>query len=179
MDWLSTPAIRTLRFINDGEANLMKSQNSRGLKGRLEKGILTERDVQRTVDTLSGMFSPEIYDLMKGLGVDPEMLIRFSTLGSHCSKRRVEIGWDVKEAARKLGLPDFRVQAIESGSQREMSQVEIRLYVDLLGLGEWFEKWRKANRQAFASLPEYPDRDTPWARKLSKVKQQKVPKKKS
>ena len=58
-----------------------------------------------------------------------------------------------------------------------MSQVEIRLYVDLLGLGEWFEKWRKANRQALASLPESPDRDTPWARKLRKVNQPKGRKK--
>jgi hypothetical protein len=53
-----------------------------------------------------------------------------------------------------------------------LSTPAIRLTVDLLGLGEWFEKWRKANRQAFASLPEYPDRDTPWARKLRKVKQE-------
>ncbi len=157
----------------------MKSQNGPGLKGRLKKGILTERDVQQAVDAINGMFSPEIRAMIQRFGVDPEMVIRFSTLGSHCSKRRVELGWDEKEAARKLGLPGYRVQAIESGSQREMSQVEIRLYVDLLGLGEWFEKWRKVNRQAFASLPEYPDRDTPWARKLSKVKQQKVPKKKS
>ena len=48
----------------------------------------------------------------------------------------------------------------------------IRLTVYLLGLGEWFEKWRKANRHAFALLLEYPDRDMPWARKLREVKQE-------
>jgi hypothetical protein len=166
-----------LRFNNNEGAYLMKSQNGRGLKERSKKGILTDRDVQLTVDAINGMFSPEIRAMIQRFGVDPENVVRFSTLASHCRKRRMELGWEVKEAARKLGLPDYRVQAIESGSQSEMTQVEIRLYVDLLGVGEWFEKWRKANRQAFASLPEYPDRDTPWARKLSKVKQPKGRKK--
>ena len=151
----------------------MDAKSRRGLKARLEKGILTERDVQLTVEAINGMFSPEIRAMIQRFGVDPENVVRFSTLASRCRNRRMELGWEVKEAARKLGLPDYRVQTIESGSEREMTQVEIRLYVDLLGVGEWFEKWRKANRQAFASLPEYPDRDTPWARKLRKVKQPK------
>ena len=112
------------------------------------------------------MFTPDIHAMMKEFGVDAETTIRLSLLASKCRERRMELGWDLKLAATKVGVPRYRIDAIESCGHRETSQKEIRLYVKVLGLGEWFEKWQKANRRVLATIAAEPDRDTPWAKRV-------------
>jgi DNA-binding XRE family transcriptional regulator len=144
----------------------MKTRKAAGLESRLRKRILTDRDVNDVVARVTRMFSPEAHAMMKELGVDPETTIRLSLLASKCRERRMELGWDLKQAAGKVGVPPYRIDAIESGSYKEISQKEVRLYIKLLDIDEWFEKWRKANRRVFTSLAVEPDRNTPWAKKV-------------
>ena len=112
------------------------------------------------------MFSPDIHAMMREFGVDPETTIRLSLLASKCRERRRELGWELKRAAEKVGVPRYRINAIESGSHKEMSQKEVRLYVKAPDIIEWFEKWRRANHRVFGSLAAEPNRDTPWAKRV-------------
>ena len=127
---------------------------------------MTDRDIQDVVARVTGMYTPDIEAIMKEYGVDPETTIRLSLLGSKCRQRRVELGWDLKQAAMEAGVPRSRIGAIESGGNKETSQKEVRLYVRLLGISIWFAKWQRANRQAFLSLPVEPDQHTAWARNV-------------
>ena len=155
---------------NPKEARGVKAAKPIGLESRLKKGLLTARDMEAVIAGVTSIFPTDVLAMMKGLGVDPETTIRLSLLGLKCRERRRELGWALKQAAERLGVPRYRIKAIESGSHKEMSQKEVHLYVTALDILDWFEKWRRANRRVFASLPADPDRDTAWARKVRGAK---------
>ena len=152
----------------------MKAPKPIGLESRLKKGLLTARDLEAVIAGVTSIIPTNILAMMKRLGVDPEATIRLSFLGSKCRERRRELGWAPKQAAEKLGVPRYRIEAIESGSHKEMSQKEVELYVTALDILDWFEKWRRVNRRVFASLPADPDRDTAWAKKVRGAKVQRL-----
>jgi transcriptional regulator with XRE-family HTH domain len=103
---------------------------------------------------------------MKRFKIDPETMIRLGLLGTRCRARRDELGWDQKEAARRMRVPRYRIDGIEDGSGRETSQKEIRVYIRILGIETWFGEWLHSNRKTFETLPLNPTRETPWAKRL-------------
>ncbi len=144
----------------------MKSRRNAGLHSRLTNRILTDRGISDVVSRVNAMFSPAVRAMAKRFGGDVERTIRLSLLGSKCRERRCEIEWTLKQAAEKVGVPRYRIEAIESPAQGEFSQKEIRLYVKALRLQVWFRKWEKANRRAFASIAVEPPHNTPWAKRV-------------
>ncbi|MBI1807555.1 MAG: hypothetical protein HYR76_10945 [Ignavibacteria bacterium] len=132
----------------------------------MKSKIVTHKDINFLVAEGLKIFTPDMLSLMKQLGVSPEITIRLSFLSAKCSETRAKLGWDLPTAARKIGVPRYRIAAIESGQHTGFSQKEVRLYVKALGIDEWFERWRKANRQMFLTIAKVPDGSTPWAKKV-------------
>ena len=136
---------------------------------RFRSGATTDEDIQHLAEKLDQMFPPDWLALMKEYGIDPHMLIRFSLLGNTCKTRRAELGWDQKQAAARVGIPVYRVKAIESSLNREMSRKETRLYARILGIEPWFLSWLDANRATFDSLDEAPEQKTSWAARIRRM----------
>jgi len=144
----------------------MASLNQTARHSRIKKGILTDKDVKSVVRKVRQMFTPEMLAMFEKSGLDTEKSIRFSLLSSKCQKRRQALGWDLKKAGEKVGVPQYRIRAIESGYHREFSQKEVRLYVKVLGIDVWFQKWQKVNHKAFNTLDAEPDHSSSWAKKV-------------
>ena len=132
----------------------------------MKSKIVTDKDIDFLVAEGLKFITPEMLELMKQLGVDPETTIRLSFLSAKCSEARAKLGWDLPTAAGKIGVPRYRIDSIESGERSGFSQMEVRLYIKALGIEEWFEKWRRANRRTFAAIAEAPDGSTPWAKRV-------------
>ncbi len=145
---------------------LMTSKKLIALKKRFKEGILNDNDVRRIVGQMDDILTPDMRMFMNKFDVDLEFTVRVSTLASRCKNEREMLGWSVKQAAEKVGVPQYRIRAIESGSQRGFSQKEVRIYVNVLGLNDWFSRWHRANRMMFKTIPANPDRVSPWARKV-------------
>jgi hypothetical protein len=132
-----------------------------------KRTILRNSEVEYLVGRITQSVTPEIMEMANDFGLDLDKIIRFTTVAKQCALARERLGRDVKGVSRELGLPQYRIQAIEDGRFREFSQKELILYVELLGIKEWFQKWRRVNRKAFLSLQSIPDRRTPWARRVA------------
>ncbi len=144
----------------------MKPRKNARLLERMRSMIVTDKDINFLVGEGLKIFTPEMLSLMKQFAVNPETTIRLSFLSARCSQARAKLGWDLPTAAGKIGVPRYRIIAIESGRHTEFSQMEVLLYIKALGIDEWFEKWRKANRRTFATIPEAPAGSTPWAKRV-------------
>src|SRR2546422_2704540 len=100
---------------------------------RMKSRIVTDKDIDFLVAEGLKIFTPDMLSMMKQLGFNPETAIRLSFLSSKCSEARAKLGWDLPTAARKVGVPRYRIAAIESGQHTGFSQKEVRLYVKVLG----------------------------------------------
>ena len=89
---------------------------------------------------------------MKALGVNFEDVIRLSSLGTKCKEAREELGLSVKDVSKKLGVPQYRVKAIEKPDESKIIPDVLLKYVEFLELESWFEKWKDANSKLAGRL---------------------------
>jgi transcriptional regulator with XRE-family HTH domain len=81
-----------------------------------------------------------------------ERTVRLLPLGARCTQARARVGASVKDVARRLGVPQYRIRAIESGSLGYIRLDVLQAYVAFLGLERWYAKWRRANAALSAEL---------------------------
>ncbi len=119
---------------------------------RRKQAILTDAEVadvsNATVDFLRNNFG----DHPSFTPARVERTVRMIPLGARCSEAREQLGASLKETARQLRVPQYRLRAIESGSLREVRLDVLQEYVVFLGLERWYPKWRRANGALLAEL---------------------------
>ena len=71
--------------------------------------------------------------------------IRFLSVAQKCSARRQSKGISIKEAAKAIGAPQYRLKDIEQSSLRDVQAPILLRYIDFLGLKRWFGQWKAAN----------------------------------
>ena len=96
-----------------------------------------------------------------GHGVDIEFICRFSPLGKIIAVARERHGLSVRDAARRSGLRQMDVRAIETSGADEIAPGLIGRYAIFLGLGRYLSAWREANpklaaRWSAAPAPKLP-----------------------
>jgi transcriptional regulator with XRE-family HTH domain len=84
-------------------------------------------------------------------GVNLDEVIRFQVVKRRCVDARAAEGLGLRDAAKRLGVPQYRIRDIESGSIQNVSPPILHRYLEMLGLTAWYEKWSQAN-------PELADR---------------------
>ncbi len=114
--------------------------------------ILTDAEVAALGALLRASLGPEVVRIADRVGVDPEKLLRFRPLSVRCAAAREQLGLSIREAARRLKAPQFRLKDIEQGRFFAVQPEVLRRYVGLLQLEAWFRRWRAANRALAAEL---------------------------
>ena len=69
---------------------------------------------------------------------------RWHALGARCRQARGARG--IREISVALGIPQYRLRAIEGGLLREFRADFARRYSHFLGIDEWVARWCRANR---------------------------------
>jgi hypothetical protein len=119
---------------------------------RTKQAILTD-------DEVAAISNAAVEFLRSNLGQHPffnrpqvERTVRMLPLGTRCAEARERIGASVKDVARELRVPQYRVRAIESGSLRQIQLEVLEKYISFLGLQRWYGKWRAANQALLGEL---------------------------
>jgi hypothetical protein len=114
--------------------------------------ILSEDEICLISRRLKRVMSPIFGEVSSRYGLNIEDTIRFQAVATRLREAREHRSMDLKAAAKALGVPQYRLRDIEKGHLEEIKPAVIRQYIDFLGLGKWFARWRKANSQLAARL---------------------------
>jgi predicted XRE-type DNA-binding protein len=104
--------------------------------------------VKRTKDALG----KDITLLAEGLGVNLEHIVRFTFIARICKDAREQKKISIKEISKSLNVPQYTIKNIEENKVPDISISALKHYVDLLGLNEVFEKWKKENLEVIKSF---------------------------
>jgi hypothetical protein len=69
---------------------------------------------------------------------------RWHALGERCRQARGARG--IRDVSVALGIPQYRLRAVEGGLLREVRVDLARRYFCFLGINEWVATWCRANR---------------------------------
>lgn len=109
--------------------------------------ILTNAEVKVVAGEAQRVFGPELADLLNTSRVKFEDVIRWSSLGARCQQARAEHGMSIRDVAIALKVPQYRLQAIEKGTLRELKPTIARRYFQFLGIESWVKRWSRVNRE--------------------------------
>ncbi|MGH9199829.1 MAG: helix-turn-helix domain-containing protein [Vicinamibacterales bacterium] len=70
---------------------------------------------------------------------------RWHALGARCRQARGARG--IRDVAVALGIPEYRLRAVEGGLLKEVRVDLARRYFRFLGIDEWVATWCRANRE--------------------------------
>jgi hypothetical protein len=96
---------------------------------------------------IAATFGPPLMELVQKAGLSIEDTIRFHLVSKKCREERERAGLSIKDAARRLSVPQYGICAVESVNIRNVAPVLLRNYLDLLGLTEWYSEWTQANAE--------------------------------
>lgn len=107
--------------------------------------ILSDDLVQALGKGVASMLGPSVVAAADRYGVAVEDVIRFQSVRQHCLEAREKTGVQLKEAAHRLGVPQYRLRDIETGLFGSIQPDVLRRYLDLLGLSSWYAEWARSN----------------------------------
>lgn len=116
-----------------------------GKEYHLRRKILTEDEVRAFAKATKDLLGPEIMARSNKYHPSVEDGPRYMSLAARLEDARTERGLTLKDAAKELGAPRYRLEDVEKGHLRELNPALLSMYVDVLGLKSWFRKWKKAN----------------------------------
>lgn len=107
--------------------------------------ILTDTQVELLTEVVHEILGPAFVDAAKRLDVDTAQHLRFHAVAARCAAARERLGLDVKQVATRLGVPQYRVKAIERGCLSEIRADVLTSYTAFLSLDSWLRRWVDAN----------------------------------
>lgn len=85
-------------------------------------------------------------------GIDLEAILRFMPVAEKCRIARLRKDMSLKDAARALRVPQYRLKDIEGGRVRFIDQAVLIRYIEFLDLKRWFGRWKAQNRSLYENL---------------------------
>jgi Helix-turn-helix domain len=85
-------------------------------------------------------------------GLDVEAMLRFMPVAEGCRIARARKDLSLKDAARALRVPQYRLKDIEENRVGAVDQAVLILYVELLDIKQWFSRWKAQNSSLYESL---------------------------
>lgn len=130
----------------------MKEKSASKETRRLMRKILSEDEVRLISRRLGKVMSPIFGELSSRYGLNIDDTIRFQAVATRLREAREHRGMDLKAAAKALGIPQYRLRDIAGCHVKNLKSSALCQYIDFLGLGRWFARWRKANSKLAAHL---------------------------
>ncbi len=118
----------------------------------LMRKIQSEDDVSLLSHMLGKLMGPNFGEMSSHYGLSIEDTIRFQAVATRLREGREKCGMDLKSAAKALHIPQYRLREIEGCRVQQLKPSVLHAYMDLLGLKEWFARWRKANSKLAGRL---------------------------
>jgi DNA-binding XRE family transcriptional regulator len=119
---------------------------------KLKKTSILDGEEIKAVTAQLRVLMPALAEIADRMGHDLEAGARLRSLRAKCTEAREKRGLSIKEVAKQLGVPQYRIKAIEAGSLSEIDSLVMTRYVSLLGLERWARKWATANPELAAKL---------------------------
>ena len=118
-------------------------------KMRRKTSILTDAEVAVAAAVVREMLRASFGDHFSVYLSDrrSEDIIRWSSLTARCEQERDRQGLSIRDAALRLGIPQYRLRAIEKGRVGEFTPEMARRYFDHLRIKAWLRRWTSANRE--------------------------------
>jgi transcriptional regulator with XRE-family HTH domain len=107
--------------------------------------ILTNAEVSQVVHGIRNVFGERFAALAASYGLDLEEGVRFMPVAKRCEERRAAQNWAIRDVAKALRVPQYRLKDIESGHVRNVRPEILHAYVSHLGLTSWYRRWEHAN----------------------------------
>lgn len=119
---------------------------------RSDTKIRSDEEVAFLVEALQKALGPELAMLPGGSRVSIEDTVRYASVAAQFRQRRQRLGLSLPESSRTLGIPQYRLKAIEQGTQSEIRREFLRSYATFLGLATWLRRWAARNRDLATRL---------------------------
>lgn len=85
-------------------------------------------------------------------GIDLEAILRFMPVAERCRIARARMDLSLKDAARALRVPQYRLKDIEENRVGAVDQAVLILYVELLDIKQWFSRWKAQNSSLYETF---------------------------
>lgn len=92
----------------------------------------------------------EVIAVTEKYGIDLRAIIRFRPVAARCKQRREKSGLTIRLLAAALGIQQYRIRAIESGSIHRINPEDLLPYMKAIGFEKWFRRWFAANADLFS-----------------------------
>jgi len=110
---------------------------------------------------MAGYITDRIVEVMPNLegvrdkyDIRPKDMIRFQLVSEMCRSQREKKGLNFKQISLSLKVPQYRLKYIESSSVKNISADILESYIDYLELREWFNSWKKHNKDVYDRLSQ-------------------------
>lgn len=140
--------LRATRVVDPAEHKSSRTPGAGALLRRAERGILSESDVATLLEIAREMLGSDLLPESITHSAVLEQQIRFGAVGTRCREARERLGWSIEDATSRLRVARYRVRAIEERRLGELDAEILSRYVDLLGIGRWFERWARVHAGA-------------------------------
>ena len=90
--------------------------------------------------------------VVEAYGLDVEAILRFMPVAERCRIARARKDLSLKDAARALRVPRYRLKDIEENRVGAVDQTVLVLYIELLDIKQWFSRWKAQNSSLYESL---------------------------
>ena len=107
--------------------------------------FLSDDLVAGVTEAVAASLGSSVMGLAESYGVSLEDVIRFQAVTRRCVEAREKTGLSLKDVAKQLGAPQYRIRDIESGSFKQIDLAILRTYLEMLGLTSWYAEWSQAN----------------------------------
>jgi len=101
--------------------------------------------IHRIGQGIAARFGSPLLELAQKFGLSIEDTIRFHLVSKKCREEREKAGLSIKDVARRLSVPQYRIRAVESVEIRGVAPMLLRNYLNFLGLTDWYSEWAQAN----------------------------------
>jgi DNA-binding XRE family transcriptional regulator len=134
-----------------------------------QASILTDAEIRILSAEVGQVLGPGFATVVGPWSHRLEDIMRWSSLKTRCEQARAERGVSLKDVAKALRLPKYRLEAVESGRLNELLSDVARRCFQFLGIEAWVRRWSRTNRELARRVGIVPDatpRKAPRAKSL-------------
>jgi len=121
-----------------------------------DQDFLTDDQVEEVASQMVAVLGPAVATMMVAAGIDARDQVRFHAVAERCRARRESQGLSIPSAAGTMKVAQYRLKDIEAGGVGRMDARILARYVTLLGLDDWFARWKSHNAELAGRLGSGP-----------------------